>query len=126
MFILLSFLFFYLQWSNPIDILAKNNNKELELYPPQGYELNRLIHLTDIEVLTKYAQERSCHSNEIFFPVVVEAKDGNLHVLPGVLVSSHFYFIHVITKHIFTSTIQYFVCYHYTHFFQEMTSTQQM
>ncbi|XP_028169850.1 nucleoside diphosphate-linked moiety X motif 19-like [Ostrinia furnacalis] len=71
------------QWSNPVDVLARNNNKELELYPPQVYELNRLIHLTDIEELIKFAQKRSCHSNAVIFPVVIKASDGILHLLPG-------------------------------------------
>ncbi|CAH0405182.1 unnamed protein product [Chilo suppressalis] len=71
------------KWSSPQEILEKNLRKELELYPPQAYELNRLIHFSDIDVLVKYAAERSSSGCELIYPVVVEAKDGKIHVLPG-------------------------------------------
>lgn len=72
----------FLQWASLIDVLQ---NPELVLYPPQVYELNRLFHVPDIEELTKFAKERSCHGEDLLYPVVLKAKDGSLHLLPGIL-----------------------------------------
>lgn len=68
------------KWSNPLEVLQ---NPHLVLYPPQVYELNRLSSISDIVELTKFAKERSCHGQELLFPISLKAKDGSLHLLPG-------------------------------------------
>ncbi|XP_045770455.1 acyl-coenzyme A diphosphatase NUDT19-like [Maniola jurtina] len=71
------------EWETPLNILARNSRKEVQLYPPQGYEFHRLSKFNDIEELVQFAKEISCKGNELFYPVHVQAKDGAIHLLPG-------------------------------------------
>lgn len=71
------------KWANPQDILEKNIRKEHVLHPPQIYELNRLLHHSDIATLIEYASERSSNDSELMYPIVFETKDGKVHVLAG-------------------------------------------
>ncbi|KAG6447026.1 nucleoside diphosphate-linked moiety X motif 19 [Manduca sexta] len=71
---------FSVEWSSPTEILNKTN---VVVYPPQIYELTRLSHVTDLEELIKLAKEKSIHGDPCIYPVVVPAKDGMVHLLPG-------------------------------------------
>ncbi|XP_048489218.1 acyl-coenzyme A diphosphatase NUDT19 [Plutella xylostella] len=72
-----------IEWGNPTKILEKEKKGEVILFPPQIYEFNRITHVKDVEELVKFAQEISCHGNELFYPVHLRAKDGWVHLLPG-------------------------------------------
>ncbi|XP_026486584.2 acyl-coenzyme A diphosphatase NUDT19-like [Vanessa tameamea] len=71
------------EWASPQDTLERNRRGEVELYPPQSYELNRLSYFKDIEKLNNFARERSSHGDELFYPVRIRAKDGIVFLLPG-------------------------------------------
>ncbi|XP_013183954.2 acyl-coenzyme A diphosphatase NUDT19 [Amyelois transitella] len=71
------------EWSNPLELLERNSNKEVELYPPQQYELTRLARIRDIKQLAEFAQDRSGYCGDLIYPVSVTAKNGILWVNPG-------------------------------------------
>ncbi|XP_072939879.1 acyl-coenzyme A diphosphatase NUDT19-like [Epargyreus clarus] len=82
------------EWANPSNVLDRSCRKEVLLYPPQVYELNRLNCFPRIEDLIKFAKERSCLGNELLYPIGLRAKNGLLHLLPG--------------DHLYPSTVDYY------------------
>ncbi|XP_075976488.1 acyl-coenzyme A diphosphatase NUDT19 [Anticarsia gemmatalis] len=68
-----------IEWLSPEAVLKSDKI----LYPPQLYELTRLSHVKDIKQLIKFASERSGYDSVLSYPVIVKAKDGMLHLLPG-------------------------------------------
>ncbi|XP_023949759.2 acyl-coenzyme A diphosphatase NUDT19 [Bicyclus anynana] len=71
------------EWETPWSILEKNSRKEVQLYPPQGYEFRRLSEFSDVEKLAQFAKEISCKGYELLYPVHLQTKDGVIHLLPG-------------------------------------------
>ncbi|CAH2102155.1 unnamed protein product [Euphydryas editha] len=71
------------EWASPKEILERSLKGDVTLYPPQAYELNRFTYVKDIEELKIFAKERSSHGNELFYPVIKQAKDGIVSLLPG-------------------------------------------
>ncbi|XP_059051118.1 acyl-coenzyme A diphosphatase NUDT19-like [Achroia grisella] len=71
------------QWDNPTDIFKKNIQLELELHPPQAYEILRLAHIPDIDDLTKFGAKRNKHNIDVIYPIDIIAKDGTILVYPG-------------------------------------------
>ncbi|XP_032527904.2 acyl-coenzyme A diphosphatase NUDT19-like [Danaus plexippus] len=71
------------EWSTPLDTLERNKNRQLILYPPQAYELNRFSYFKDIDKLKDFAKEKSCEGNDLIFPTAIQAADGIAHLLPG-------------------------------------------
>lgn len=67
------------EWLGPDQVLKSGKT----LFPPQVYELTRISHVKDISELIKFASKRSGHDSELLYPVIVKAKDGILHLLPG-------------------------------------------
>lgn len=51
--------------------------------PPQFYELSRLINFKDVDVLHKFAAERSVHGLEEYLPHLIKTDDGLYSILPG-------------------------------------------
>ncbi|XP_047984653.1 acyl-coenzyme A diphosphatase NUDT19-like [Leguminivora glycinivorella] len=73
----------HVQWASPDNILSKFHKNELVLFPPQSYELNRLRLVPDCEELLRFAATRSAEGNALLYPVILKARDGQLHLLPG-------------------------------------------
>lgn len=71
------------QWESPNDILKKNIQLELELHPPQAYELLRLAHIADIDELAEFGKKRNKHNIDVIYPIVLRAKDGIVLLYPG-------------------------------------------
>lgn len=71
------------QWASPQSTLERCRARELVLFPPQSYELSRLCLGPDCEELLRFAAARSAGGNVLHYPVIVHAKDGQLHLLPG-------------------------------------------
>ncbi|KAM3967614.1 acyl-coenzyme A diphosphatase NUDT19 [Aphomia sociella] len=68
------------QWDSPEEILKKNKKLELELHPPQAYELLTLTHIPDVDEVYKFKRSGE---NRIHYPILVKAKDGILLLYPG-------------------------------------------
>ncbi|XP_053611028.1 acyl-coenzyme A diphosphatase NUDT19-like, partial [Plodia interpunctella] len=71
------------EWARPSELIEKSNNQEIELQPPQQYELTRLSRIPDIEQLVEFARERSGYCDYCLYPVSGKAKDGIVSLYPG-------------------------------------------
>ncbi|XP_038207639.1 nucleoside diphosphate-linked moiety X motif 19 isoform X1 [Zerene cesonia] len=71
------------EWARPIDILDRNSKGEVQLPPPQGYELNRISHFSDVDKLINFARNITNQGNELIFPIPIRTKDGWVYLLPG-------------------------------------------
>ncbi|KAI5645035.1 nucleoside diphosphate-linked moiety X motif 19 [Phthorimaea operculella] len=69
------------EWASPSEVIARS--KELVIYPPQIYELERFSHWTDLEELVAVAQDTSDLADEIFYHATVIAADGKVFVFYG-------------------------------------------
>ncbi|XP_053673431.1 acyl-coenzyme A diphosphatase NUDT19-like [Anopheles nili] len=70
-------------WETPRVLLDAHSEGHLWLAPPQAYELNRLSHVHDIDVLVGFARARNHRGTTAFCPVGYNASDGYIGVLPG-------------------------------------------
>lgn len=71
------------EWASPKEVLDRSKKGDITLYPPQVYELNRFTYVKDIEELKKFARARSNQGDELLYPVIKQAKDGIVSLLPG-------------------------------------------
>ncbi|XP_050682001.1 acyl-coenzyme A diphosphatase NUDT19 isoform X2 [Leptidea sinapis] len=71
------------EWSHPLDILKRNSKNELQLYPPQGYELHRFNYFTDVEEIITFAKDTTSRGSELIYPITVKTSDGVVFLLPG-------------------------------------------
>ncbi|CAK1540283.1 unnamed protein product [Leptosia nina] len=71
------------EWDHPINLLERNTKGEVILHPPQGYELSRFSHITDLGKLISFARNITSQGNELIFPIPIRAKDGYVFLLPG-------------------------------------------
>ncbi|XP_053665917.1 acyl-coenzyme A diphosphatase NUDT19-like [Anopheles marshallii] len=70
-------------WKSPKNLLSDYSEEILWLAPPQAYELHRLSHVYDIDVLVRFAKARNRLGSTAFCPVTYHASDGFIGVLPG-------------------------------------------
>uniref|UniRef100_A0A182W8Y8 Nudix hydrolase domain-containing protein n=1 Tax=Anopheles minimus TaxID=112268 RepID=A0A182W8Y8_9DIPT len=70
-------------WQSPKDLLSAHSEGNLWLAPPQAYELHRLSHVKDFDVLVRFAKARNRLGSTAFCPVAFNAADGFIGVLPG-------------------------------------------
>ncbi|XP_069824663.1 acyl-coenzyme A diphosphatase NUDT19 [Dendropsophus ebraccatus] len=70
------------KWLSPQEALEGYRNK-IWIPPPQFYDLSRLCNFTHLEKLEQFALHRALEGCERWMPLVVHAKDGAVHVLPG-------------------------------------------
>uniref|UniRef100_A0A182PG34 Nudix hydrolase domain-containing protein n=1 Tax=Anopheles epiroticus TaxID=199890 RepID=A0A182PG34_9DIPT len=70
-------------WESPHTLLSAHSEGNLWLAPPQAYELHRLSHVRDINVIVRLAKERKRFGTTTFCPVGFNAADGFIGVLPG-------------------------------------------
>ncbi|XP_049287785.1 acyl-coenzyme A diphosphatase NUDT19-like [Anopheles funestus] len=70
-------------WQSPKSLLSAHSEGNLWLAPPQSYELHRLSHVNDIDVLVRFAAARNRLGSTAFCPVAYNASDGFIGVLPG-------------------------------------------
>uniref|UniRef100_A0A182K435 Nudix hydrolase domain-containing protein n=1 Tax=Anopheles christyi TaxID=43041 RepID=A0A182K435_9DIPT len=81
-------------WESPRNLLSEHAEGNLWLAPPQSYELQRLSHVLDIDVIVQMARARKHCGTTTFCPVAFNAADGFIGVLPGDdLYPEHFDFI---------------------------------
>lgn len=71
------------RWGTPEEILDEHCLNAAFLAPPQVYELSRLIHLKNYQMLEKFVRFRSTKGVERWLPVLCSCKDGALSLLPG-------------------------------------------
>ncbi|XP_319047.4 acyl-coenzyme A diphosphatase NUDT19 [Anopheles gambiae] len=70
-------------WESPRNLLDAHSEGILWLAPPQSYELHRLSHVHDIDVIVRVAKARKRFGTTPFCPVGFNAADGYIGVLPG-------------------------------------------
>ncbi|XP_058448288.1 acyl-coenzyme A diphosphatase NUDT19-like [Malaya genurostris] len=70
-------------WDTPSGLLRAHKEEKLWLAPPQFYELTRLSHMTDIEEIVHFAQNRNHKGSTLFCPVQYFCSDATVFVLPG-------------------------------------------
>lgn len=68
---------------SPKELLELSERKELNLPPPQKYELARLEKLNDIETVINFAKDRNKLGTSQFYPIFYRAKDGLILLYPG-------------------------------------------
>ncbi|XP_067144823.1 acyl-coenzyme A diphosphatase NUDT19-like [Centruroides vittatus] len=71
------------RWGTPEEFLEEHCVNAAFLAPPQVYELSRLIHFKNYQMLQKFVRYRSVKGVERWLPVLCSCKDGALSLLPG-------------------------------------------
>ncbi|RZC36558.1 hypothetical protein BDFB_000473 [Asbolus verrucosus] len=73
-----------LMWTTPDHYLSLSDEQTVLLPLPQFYEISRLRTVTDIDTLSNFANERSKHGFEPYWPFRVKTDDGLIYsILPG-------------------------------------------
>ncbi|XP_073515850.1 acyl-coenzyme A diphosphatase NUDT19 isoform X2 [Phyllobates terribilis] len=70
------------KWWTPQEVIEEYLKKTW-IPPPQLYDLSRLCNFLHLEELQRFALRRSLEGCERWMPVMVHAKDGMVHTLPG-------------------------------------------
>ncbi|KAL1378146.1 hypothetical protein pipiens_015780 [Culex pipiens pipiens] len=70
-------------WDTPSGLLQAHREEKLWLAPPQYYELNRLVHMPDIDQVVRFARERSARGSTLICPVQYKCSDAAIFVFPG-------------------------------------------
>ncbi|KAL9692079.1 hypothetical protein quinque_015977 [Culex quinquefasciatus] len=70
-------------WDTPSGLLQAHREEKLWLAPPQYYELNRLVHMPDIDQVVQFARERSARGSTLICPVQYKCSDAAIFVFPG-------------------------------------------
>ncbi|XP_075694548.1 acyl-coenzyme A diphosphatase NUDT19 [Rhinoderma darwinii] len=70
------------KWWTPQEAIEQYRNKTW-IPPPQFYDLSRLCNFTHLEELRRFTLHRSLEGCERWMPVLLQAKDGMVHMLPG-------------------------------------------
>lgn len=70
------------KWWKPLEAVQEFLNRTW-IPPPQLYNLSRLCNFMHLEELQRFALHRALEGCERWMPVIVLAKDGMVHTLPG-------------------------------------------
>ncbi|KAG8562739.1 hypothetical protein GDO81_015793 [Engystomops pustulosus] len=70
------------KWWTPQEAIQECQKKAW-IPPPQFYDLSRLCNFTHLEELQRFALHRALEGIDRWMPVIVHAKDGMVHTLPG-------------------------------------------
>lgn len=70
-------------WDTPSGLLQAHREEKLWLAPPQYYELNRLVHMPDIDQVVQFARNRSSLGSTLICPVQYKCSDAAVFVFPG-------------------------------------------
>lgn len=68
---------------SPKELLELNDRKELNLPPPQKYELSRLEKITDVEAVIRFAKDRNKLGTTLVYPFFYRTNDGQIGIYPG-------------------------------------------
>ncbi|KAM9302219.1 acyl-coenzyme A diphosphatase NUDT19 [Gastrophryne carolinensis] len=71
------------KWWTPQEALDEYLSQRAWIAPPQFYDLSRLCHFTSIQELHWFSSSRALEGCERWMPVVVGARDGMVHTMPG-------------------------------------------
>ncbi|OXA63572.1 nucleoside diphosphate-linked moiety X motif 19 [Folsomia candida] len=71
------------QWASSASLLKDHLEGKIKLMPPQLYELSRMLNLKSIPEFEERVLRRQKLGIERFFPIVEQALDGILFLLPG-------------------------------------------
>ncbi|KFV69071.1 hypothetical protein N307_14949, partial [Dryobates pubescens] len=72
-----------LQWSSPAEAIECFKSQEIWIAPPQFYELCRLCNFSSLSQLHKFSSQRALEGCERWMPVILNAADGYIQLLPG-------------------------------------------
>ncbi|KFO83147.1 hypothetical protein N320_10492, partial [Buceros rhinoceros silvestris] len=72
-----------LQWSSPPEAIERFKSQEIWIAPPQFYELCRLCNFSSLHELHKFSSDRALEGCERWMPVLLNASDGHIQILPG-------------------------------------------
>ncbi|XP_068017809.1 acyl-coenzyme A diphosphatase NUDT19 [Melanerpes formicivorus] len=70
-------------WSSPAEAIERFKSQEIWIAPPQFYELCRLCNFSSLSQLHKFSSQRALEGCERWMPVILNAADGYIHLLPG-------------------------------------------
>ncbi|NXD22973.1 NUD19 protein, partial [Spelaeornis formosus] len=71
------------QWSSPAEAIERFKSQEVWFPPPQFYEFCRLCNFSSLEELQKFSSARALEGCERWMPVMLNAADGFIQLLPG-------------------------------------------
>lgn len=66
-----------------LSLISAHRNMKIFLPPPQLYELSRLNNKLDLKDVIEFAQHRNAYGQTLMWPVVFQAKDAFVQILPG-------------------------------------------
>lgn len=69
-----------MEWDTPLNFSV---NTDIQMPPPQHYEISRIAKFECLDNLLNFAVERSQLGVQLYFPIRVMLQDGKVHVLPG-------------------------------------------
>ncbi|NXD82405.1 NUD19 protein, partial [Halcyon senegalensis] len=72
-----------LQWSSPPEAIERCKSQEIQLAPPQFYEVCRLCNFSSLSELHTFSSDRALEGCERWLPVMLNASDGYIQLLPG-------------------------------------------
>ncbi|NWU92499.1 NUD19 protein, partial [Upupa epops] len=72
-----------LQWSSPPEVIGRFKSQKIWFPPPQFYEMCRLLHFPSLDELHKFSSDRALEGCECWMPVLLNASDGYMQILPG-------------------------------------------
>lgn len=81
-------MFSIFQWLSPAEILDPSCQPDIILYPPQNYELNRLLYWSDLKEVEAFASKQSSLGGHLLHPAPVRATDGLVLALHGKFIFS--------------------------------------
>lgn len=71
------------KWDRPEGFIARHKENQCLLYPPQIYELGRLVNFHTVGEVHEFTHHREQYGIERWMPVIQIAEDGILSTYPG-------------------------------------------
>ncbi|XP_020714249.1 nucleoside diphosphate-linked moiety X motif 19 isoform X2 [Ceratitis capitata] len=70
-------------WDTPMESIRQHLSNQINLHPPQFYELSRLLNFNRIHELIEFARVRSQKGVTLMFPIIQKCSDGTVSLMPG-------------------------------------------